>query len=83
MTEAGQQEERLKTFKVEGEISRASVKPLERDDLERFKLSGSRGACESGKIYIHPYSNDPKEGLLLPLSRAPPFSLSATPFTIP
>lgn len=53
VTEAGQQE-LLKTLKVEGKISRVSVKTLGRDGLNLFKLGGSRGVCESGEVYFHP-----------------------------
>ena len=60
--EAGQWKELLKTLKVEGKTSRVSMKPLGRDGLGLFKLGGSQGSCECGKVYFHPYRIDLKEG---------------------
>ena len=67
VTEAGQREDLLKTLQVEGKTSRVSMKPLGRDGFGLFKLGGSQGACECGKVYFQPYRIDLKEGWPLPL----------------
>lgn len=58
VTEAGQWEDLLKTLEAEGKTSRVSVKPLGRDGLGLFKLGGSQGACECGKVSFQPYRTD-------------------------
>lgn len=59
VTEAGQWEDLLKTLEAEGkEATRVSVKPLGEGRPWPFKLGGSQGACECGKVSFQPYRTD-------------------------